>query len=122
MSRCSSTATARQIRDFTYVADITDGTVAAVQGKPGSVYNIGGGNATAVIDIIGVLEELLERPLEVEYRPSQRGDARQTCSDGTRAAAELGFVPVTGLAEGIARQLESIVALRDLKVALPTSQ
>lgn len=112
----------RQIRDFTYVGDIIDGTIAALQGKPGSVYNVGGGNATAVIDIIGVLEELLERPLEVEYRPSQRGDARQTCADGSRAAAELGFVPITGLAEGIARQLEWIVSLRDVKVALPTSQ
>jgi nucleoside-diphosphate-sugar epimerase len=110
----------RQIRDFTYVDDIIDGTVAAVNGKRGSCYNVGGGNATAVIDIIGVLEELLERPLDVEYRANQRGDARQTCADGTRAAAELGFVPMTGLAEGIARQLEWVVALRDEQVALPT--
>jgi nucleoside-diphosphate-sugar epimerase len=111
-----------QIRDFTYVSDIVGGTVAAMRGQPGSVYNVGGGNATAVIDIVGVLEELLERPLEIEYRPSQRGDARQTCADGTRAANELAFSPVTGLAVGIARQLEWTVALRDEKLYLETVQ
>jgi nucleoside-diphosphate-sugar epimerase len=103
----------RQIRDFTYVDDVIGGTIAATHGEPGSVYNIGGGNATSVIDIVGVLEELLERPLEVVFRSDQRGDARQTCADGNRAADGLGFVPGTGLAEGIARQLEWTMALRE---------
>jgi UDP-glucose 4-epimerase len=103
----------RQIRDFTYVDDVVGGTIAATHGEPGSVYNIGGGNATSVIDIVGVLEELLERPLEVVFRSDQRGDARQTCADGNRAADGLGFVPGTGLAEGIARQLEWTIALRE---------
>jgi len=108
----------RQIRDFTYVDDIIDGTIAALGAGGGSVYNIGGGHATAVIDIVGVLEELLERPLDVEFRPNQRGDARQTCADGEKAARELGFTPMTGLAEGIARQLEWSVALHEQKIPL----
>jgi nucleoside-diphosphate-sugar epimerase len=109
-----------QIRDFTYVDDIIDGTIAAANGGgAGGIYNIGGGHATAVIDIVGVLEELLERPLDVEFRANQRGDARQTCADGEKAARELGFTPMTGLAEGLARQLEWSVALREQKVALP---
>jgi UDP-glucuronate 4-epimerase len=103
----------RQVRDFTYVDDVIAGTLAATRGEPGSVYNIGGGNATSVIDIVGVLEELLERPLDIAFRSDQRGDARQTCADGNRAAEGLGFVPGTGLAEGIARQLEWTIALRE---------
>jgi nucleoside-diphosphate-sugar epimerase len=109
-----------QIRDFTYVDDISAATIAGRLGKHGTVYNVGGGNATAVIDIVGVIEELLERPLEVEYRPNQRGDARRTCADGTRAAEDLGFVPATGLAEGIARQLEWFIELRESNAAPPT--
>jgi nucleoside-diphosphate-sugar epimerase len=113
----------RQIRDFTYVDDIVDGTIAAAAGAVnGSVYNIGGGHAIALIDIVGVLEELLERPLEVEFRPSQRGDARQTCADGSKAARELGFTPMTGLAEGLARQLEWTVALRERERTLVAKQ
>ena len=100
----------RQIRDFTFVGDVIDGTLAAVRGEPGSVYNVGGGNATSVLDVIGVLEELLERRIQVEYRSNQRGDARQTCADGTLAQRDLGFAPVTGLAEGIARQVEWTLA------------
>jgi len=106
----------RQIRDFTYVADVIEGTVSAMGAEPGSVYNIGGGNATSVIDIIGVLEELLERPLEIQFHPGQRGDARQTCADGARAERDLGFAPATGLADGIARQLEWTLALPGQKI------
>jgi nucleoside-diphosphate-sugar epimerase len=108
----------RQIRDFTFVDDVIEGTVAAVRGEPGSVYNIGGGNATSVLDVIGVLEELMERPIPVEYRASQRGDARQTCADGMLASRDLGFTPITGLAEGIARQLEWTLALNEVNTPL----
>ena len=111
----------RQIRDFTYVDDIVDATIAALQADGGTSYNVGGGNATALIDVIGVLEELLERPLEVQFRPKQRGDARQTCADGSRAGRDLSFVPGTGLAEGIARQLEWAIALQGDRVAVPSS-
>lgn len=106
----------RQIRDFTYVDDVVAGTMAAVRGEPGSLYNIGGGNATAVLDVIGVLEELLERPIAIEHRPNQRGDARQTCADGTMAAQVLGFSPGTGLAEGLAKQVEWALQLREAKI------
>jgi nucleoside-diphosphate-sugar epimerase len=109
----------RQIRDFTYVDDIIDGTIAAMRADGGSVYNVGGGHAIALIDVVGVLEELLERPLEVEFRQSQRGDARQTCSDGEKAERELGFTPMTGLAHGLARQLEWAVAEREARPARP---
>jgi nucleoside-diphosphate-sugar epimerase len=109
----------RQIRDFTYVDDIIDGTIAALRADGGTVYNVGGGHAIALIDVVGVLEELLERPLEVEFRPDQRGDARQTCADGAKAELELGFTPATGLAQGLARQLDWSVAQREGRVSRP---
>ena len=85
----------RQVRDFTYVDDIIDGTVAASRGRSGSVYNIGGGNATELGELIQILGELLEQPLRIDRRPAQLGDARRTCADGSRAAAEIDFTPAT---------------------------
>jgi nucleoside-diphosphate-sugar epimerase len=109
----------RQIRDFTFVSDIVEGTIAAARGEAGSVYNIGGGHAIELMRLVEILEELLERPLEIERRGPQRGDARQTCSDGSKAASELGFTPVCDLAEGMARQLEWTLALDRVDVRTP---
>jgi nucleoside-diphosphate-sugar epimerase len=97
----------RQIREFTYVDDIVAGTIAAARfGHPGSVYNVGGGEPVALIDAVRTIEELLERPLELEWREAQIGEARQTGCDGSLARRELAFVAETGLREGLMRQLD----------------
>ena len=109
----------RQVRDFTFVSDIVEGTISAARGVPGSVYNIGGGHAIELMRLVEILEELLERPLEIERRAAQRGDARQTCADGSKAARELGFTPVCDIAEGVARQLEWTLEHDQVEVRFP---
>ncbi len=96
----------RQVRDFTYVDDIVAGTVAALDGTPGAVYNLGGGNPVELLDVITVVEELLERRVRVEHRPAVMGEARATASDCTLARADLGYEPATALPQGLAAQLE----------------
>src|SRR5207244_5954039 len=102
-----------QVRDFTFVADIVDGTIAAAErGAPGSVYNIGGGTPVRLHEVLTLLGELLERPLKLEYHEAIAGEARGTLSDCTRAARELGFAPRTSLARGLAAQLDWTQDLR----------
>jgi len=96
----------RQARDFTYVDDIVAGTVAALDGRPGSVYNLGGGSPVELLEVITLIEQLLERPVRIEHRPAVTGEARVTSSDCARAREELGYVPATTLADGLAAQLE----------------
>jgi len=99
-----------QIRDFTYVSDIVDGTIAAAQrGTPGSVYNLGGGNPVLLRDAVSLIGELVGRPLELERRPGMLGDAVRTGCDGRRAQRELGFEAKTPLGVGLAAQLESLL-------------
>jgi nucleoside-diphosphate-sugar epimerase len=96
-----------QVREFTYVDDIVAGTVAAAHfGRPGSVYNIGGGKPVALIDAVRTIEEVLGRPIALEWREAQIGEARQTGCDGSLAHRELGFEAETGLREGLIRQLD----------------
>jgi UDP-glucuronate 4-epimerase len=99
----------RQIRDFTFVADVVEGTIAASEhGRPGSAYNIGGGFPVPLVEAIALIAELIGRRVRVETRPAPVGDPVRTGCDGRRAARELGFVPQTTLAEGLAAQLEWI--------------
>jgi UDP-glucose 4-epimerase len=98
----------RQVREFTYVADVIQATIAAAEsGEHGSVYNVGGGLPVALLEVIGLLEDLLDRPIEVEQAAPVPGEPRRTEADVTRAARDLGYRPKTGLASGVAAQIES---------------
>ena len=99
-----------QSRDFTYVADAVAGTIAAMtKGKAGAVYNIGGGQRATVNEVIGYINDLQETPLKVNREEVQKGDVRHTWADTTRAAADLGFDPRTGLREGLKAEREWLI-------------
>jgi nucleoside-diphosphate-sugar epimerase len=92
----------RQTRDFTYVADAVSATVAAAtRGKPGAVYNIGGGARVELIEVFELIRKLTGRPLRVERLEPQRGDMRDTYADTARARADLGFAPTFTLEQGL---------------------
>jgi nucleoside-diphosphate-sugar epimerase len=99
----------RQLREFTYVADAVDATVAAAErGRHGVAYNVGGGTSIALEEVFVLLERLVGRPLERVYGRAPRGDVRETRADGTLARRDLGFVPATPLEEGLAAQLDAV--------------
>jgi nucleoside-diphosphate-sugar epimerase len=101
----------RQTRDFTYVGDIVAATLAAGEhGRPGEVYNVAGGSRVTVLDVLGMLERILDAPIERVHEDSARGDARDTSGDTTKAATELGYVATTSLERGLAAQAEAALA------------
>ena len=61
-------------RGNTYVADCVEATIAAVEAHPGEIYNIGGGEAATVWDILRRLEELAGRRAVVQQEPARAGD------------------------------------------------
>ena len=94
-----------QVRDFTFIDDAVSGTIAAaLRGRPGAVYNIGGGTQVKLIEALGRIEQLLDRKIKVEHLPVARGDVRRTRSDPRKAAIELDFSPRVGIEEGLTRQ------------------
>lgn len=97
----------RQTRDFTFVADAVSATLAAAtRGKPGGVYNIGGGSRVELLDVFELIRRITGRPLRVERIEAQRGDMRDTYADTTRARADLGFAPSVTLEQGLRAQYE----------------
>jgi UDP-glucose 4-epimerase len=109
----------KQVRDFTYVDDIVSGTIAAAErGRPGAVYNLGGGAPVRLLDVIELLGELLEHPVAVEHHPKVLGDARMTSSSTALASADLGYAPKVDLASGVAAQLDWLRELRDVTRSL----
>jgi len=102
-----------QVRDFTFVGDVVRGTIAAAElGRPGGVYNIGGGSPVELLEAILLISELTGRPVERDHRHADVGEARRTGCDGSLAARELGFSPKTTLRDGLIAQLEWTLAAR----------
>jgi UDP-glucose 4-epimerase len=97
----------RQTRDFTFVADAVTATVAAATlGKPGGVYNIGGGSRVELLDVFELIHRVTRRAVKAERIEAQRGDMRDTYADTTRARTDLGFAPTVTLEQGLRAQFE----------------
>jgi len=95
-----------QTRDFTFVGDVVDATLlGAENGEPGRSYNVGGGGNISMNDALALVRDLTGGP-RVRRRPFQRGDARDTSADVSRATEELGFTPKWSVADGLAAQAE----------------
>jgi nucleoside-diphosphate-sugar epimerase len=105
----------RQVRGNTFIDDCVAATIAAVEAPPGEVYNVGGGEAATVWDILHHLEAIAGRKTVVREEPARPGDQRYTCADTGRLRRHLGWEPRTHLVEGLARQWDW--QRRELEVA-----
>ena len=95
-----------QSRDFTFIDDIVAANIAAAEkGKPGSVYNLGGGSTVTVNEVLEMLRSELGE-LNVNYVERQAGDARHTSADTSQAQGALDFSPKVSLFDGIRAEIE----------------
>ena len=94
-------------RDYTYIDDIVDGVVRALDRCAGHhLYNLGHSEPIALRAMIDALGEALGKTPIIRPLPMQPGDVRQTCADISRARAELGYSPSTPFREGLRRFAE----------------
>ncbi|MFN3534515.1 MAG: NAD-dependent epimerase/dehydratase family protein, partial [Desulfatiglandales bacterium] len=93
-------------RDFTYIDDVVQGTVAAIERPMGyEILNLGNSNSVNLMDFIRIIEEELGMEAEKEFLPLQPGDVVETKADISRSKDLLGFEPRVDLRTGIRRFL-----------------
>jgi UDP-glucuronate 4-epimerase len=94
----------QSLRDFTYIDDLVEGLVRALDRDLGfAILNLGGGKKASVLEMIDLLQKTLGVPAQIEWLPAQVGDVRRTWADITAAREALAFEPRVDLAEGIER-------------------
>jgi UDP-glucuronate 4-epimerase len=94
-----------QSRSFTYVGDVVDATILAMEDGSGT-YNVGGGTELTVREAVESFERLAGRALDVREHPAVPGDQRRTKADTRRIREELGWQPATALEDGLRAQWE----------------
>ncbi len=94
-------------RDYTYVGDIVDGIVRALDRcRSHHLYNLGHSEPIPLREMIAAIGEALGKAPLINQLPEQPGDVRQTYADISRARAELGYDPKTPFKEGLRRFVE----------------
>jgi UDP-glucuronate 4-epimerase len=93
-------------RDYTFIDDIVDGVVAAIDRTGGGahrVYNLGGSRTTTLAKLVELLEAGLGKRARIERLPDQPGDVPITFADVSRSSSELGYAPKVPIEEGLRR-------------------
>src|SRR3989344_4718669 len=115
----------KMIRDFTYIDDLVDGVVHAIDYLPQPndgwngadpdpatsyapyrIYNIGHHRPVELMQYIRVLEQCLGKKATLEMLPMQAGDVPATYADTADLSRDTGFVPATSTETGVARFVE----------------
>src|SRR5471030_3137984 len=98
-------------RDFTFVDDIVNGVVRALDRPasgtpPHALYNLGNNKSEKLLDFIAALERALGRKAEMKLEPTQAGDVPATYADIEASRRDLGFEPSTPISVGIPKFVE----------------
>jgi len=89
-------------RDYTYISDIVDGVVRAVD-RPHEyeVFNLGKGDGTSLKDFIGLVQKHVGKKANIKIMPDQPGDVPYTCADVRKAHKLLGYKARVPFEDGI---------------------
>jgi len=94
-------------RDYTYIDDIVDGIMTALEKKfVFEVFNLGNSKTVELRRLISLIEEELGKEAKIERLPDQPGDVPITYADISKAKKLLNYSPKTRIEEGLAKFVE----------------
>lgn len=95
------------IRDFTYVDDIVDGIIKAIDNSAGyQILNLGRGQAIILSDFIAIMENVVRKKAVIQYAMNFLGDVPRTHADIAKAQALIGYKPLVSIDYGLAKMYE----------------
>jgi len=95
-----------QRRDFTYIEDVAEATLRAINLKGYEIINVGNSKPRALKELIKLIQEYTGKEVKLEYRGFHKADMKETWADITKAKKLLGWEPKTSLEEGVKRTVE----------------
>jgi nucleoside-diphosphate-sugar epimerase len=103
-----------QERDFTYVDDIARGTIAAAKTQVGyEIINLGSDTPIVLMDVIRMIENMVGKKADIEYKPFHPADIMATWANIGKAERLLGWHPQVTFEAGVKALVEWYQANRD---------
>lgn len=96
-----------QTRDFTYIDNVIHANLLAARAKSvsGQVVNIACGQRISVNQIIGLINQILGRNVQIQYQPTRAGDVKHSLASIDQAKAVIGYQPVVLFEEGLQKAI-----------------
>ena len=89
-------------RDFTYIDDIIQGTIAAIDlDAKYEIFNLGNHRSIELLYMVELLEKEIGKKAIKEMLPMQPGEIEETCADIEKSKQQLHFSPSVPIEEGI---------------------
>jgi UDP-glucose 4-epimerase len=102
----------QQSRHFTFVSDAVNANLRAAEAAPhcsGRVYNVAGPRAYTLLEVLGVLGDVLAVRADPIHTDPRAGDIRHSLADLSAARRDLGYAPMIELQDGLRLTVESLV-------------
>lgn len=98
-------------RNFTYITDIVDGILGALNHLPTGevphkIYNLGNNESESLMEFVAVLEKITGKKAKLRFEDIQPGDVKETVADITDATRDFGFTPKIPLSLGMKQFVE----------------
>ena len=105
----------QNVRDWLYVEDHCKAIDLIIHnGKLGEVYNVGGHNEMANLDIVKLILKKLDKPESlITFVEDRKGHDRRYAIDPTKIHNELGWLPDTKFADGIEKTIDWYLSHKD---------
>ncbi len=100
-----------QTRDFIFVKDIAKANMQALQHEMTGVCNVATGQSISLLDLIEVLSDCVDRPLEIVQRPARLGDIPFSEAHVDRLQSLLDLKEMTCLKNGLQSLLQEMMSL-----------
>jgi len=91
----------KQTRDFSFVDDVINANILAIESKACGVFNIAGGKRISINELAQMVIKIVARDVEVVREDPRPGDILDSLADVSKAKKELGFVPMFDLSKGL---------------------
>jgi UDP-glucose 4-epimerase len=100
-----------QSRDFTYVENVVEATIAAADAADanGRIFNVSAGSPATVNEVADTIGRILGKPVERTHVEPRAGDIRASWADVSEARRALGYEPRIALDEGLRRTAEFLI-------------
>ncbi len=95
-----------QTRDFTFVRDVVQANIRAMESDAQGVFNIACGRRISLNDLASILMDIIGVRVDPVYEPVRPGDVRDSLADISRAREAFGYDPQYAVEEGLAETVD----------------
>ncbi|MDI6735928.1 MAG: NAD-dependent epimerase/dehydratase family protein [bacterium] len=91
----------KQTRDYTYVDDVVEANILAINSPVTGIFNIGTGLETSVNELFSMILKTMAVNVKEVHGPAKDGETSRSCVDGTKANLTFGWQPKVSFEDGI---------------------